>query len=270
MLDIIDAAESTYQDEGVMVLKDDRWLMKVVDEANVVMFAVRVTKDAVEEYRKTDYDKIGVRFGGLQESIFTKTEPVEMEVKKHRLHVRQQGYEAKLAMTDPQYVSGVAQKAPNLDWCVEIGGDISFIKDFVKRADKIIGPGAFSISPREHALYLYAEADNESIVKRKPWDEFDDTTINWDQGEAPPDSGGFNPSEHKACDTILSVDYAKDMEFIRDEGKVFIDNHSPIKILFDTVDGVDSSYFFSPRISNEDKHSSTPNDAVEPEDQVER
>lgn len=268
MLDIIDAAQAAQDDEGIMRLKDDRWVMKVVDEGTVVMFAVRVTEEAMEEYTKGEYEKLGVRFPGIKDSIFTKTENVEMEVLDHKLHVRQQGYDAGLALTDPQYVSGDAQHAPDVTWAVEATGDISFIKDFVKRADSIIGASSFSISPRPNHLYLYAEEDNEDLVKKYPWEDFDDFWIDWSVGGEPPGSGGNIPAQDKACDTILSIDYAKELKFIEDEGTIHVDNHTPVKILFDTMDGVDASYFFSPRISSDDVRSCMPDSAAEPEDRV--
>lgn len=268
LLDLVDASVATLQPEGVMLLKDDRWIMKVRDESNVLMFATRVTKEAMEEYSKTDYERLGIRFDSLKDSVFSKSDSVELEVVDHKLHVRQQGYDASLSMTDPEYVSGVAQKVPQVDWCVEAEGDLSFIKDFVKRADKILGASSFSISPRENNLYLYAEHDGEELTKKYPWSDFESVEINWDIGEDPPGSGGNVPGESKAADTILAIDYAKDLTFIDDEGTLFVDNHTPIKLLFDTREGVDASYFFSPRISNDDIRSTMPNEAADPEDQV--
>lgn len=269
MLDIIEAAQAAQPEEGIMHLKDDRWVMKVVDESTVVMFACRVNKKAMEEYRKEGWDKIGVRFPKVKDSIYSSSENVEMEVVDHKLHVRQQGYDAGLGMVNPEYVAGNVQSAPDLEWPVEATGDISFIKDFVKRSDKIVGGSSFIISPRKNHLYLYSERDDQKLVKKYPWDDFDSVSINWELGDDPPGSGGVYPGEQKACDTVLSIEFAKALKFIEDEGTLHIGNHVPLKLLFDTMEGVDASYFFSPRISTEDTRSTTPNDSVEPEDKLE-
>jgi hypothetical protein len=252
---IIDGVLSTGRPEAVMMLKDNRWMIKMVDAGNVVMFACRVEHKAMETYDKGDETQIGVDFESLDDSVYSKSSKVEMEVDttkggSRKVIVRQNGYDAGIPLIDPEYVEGVTHNVPQLDWAVEVEGDISFIKDYVKRADKVTGQSYFMISARGDGIHLYTEKDTKDLHATFEWDQFDDYSINWEDGNY---DGGQqkNPPEAKAVDTILSMEHAKSLDFMGEEGKLFLDNHVPMKLLFTGTEGVDSSYFFSPRVDKE-------------------
>lgn len=266
LLDLLKASEAVVEGEPkecLMELHDDRWVMKVKDASDVLMFACRVGREAMEEYTKTTRDEIGFDIQKVQDAIGTRTEPVTLEVIEKKgtvpLSVRQQGFDARIGLVNTDYVEAATDKVPNIDYAVSATGDLSWLTGFVNRADKLIGGESYIISPRQGMLYLYAGADTDSMSLSYHWDDFDDYSIDWSKGFQH-DNYGVDPETEQGVDALFSIDWTKAMEMVSDEGTVFIDNHAPLKILFDLGDGVDASYFISPRIPTGDSIETLPED----------
>lgn len=264
--DMIDGASVTYNDEGVIKFKDDRWMLKAVDESNVLMFAALVPAGAMDQYDHGGVEEIGVRFEKITAAIGSSTDPVEVELDAgagtHKLHVRQGGYDAGVGLLNPDTITGVANNAPDVPHAVEIEGDISFIDEFAGRLDGMIGSSSFLISAREDGIYLYGEGDTDDLLKYVGWDQFDNWSIDWSVAQYS-ENNGIDPEEEKQVNTTISMDYIKSMDFLKDEGRLSLGNDVPCRFVFEYDSGVMGSFFLAPRLPSESTRTRIPEDAIE-------
>jgi hypothetical protein len=268
LLDLIEGAQGTGREEGLMKMSKSKWVLKTVSKDDVILFACRVTSDAMKEYSQGGIENLGFRYGALRDAVSSRQDNVLLEFDEtsggsRKLHVVQSGYDAGLTLTNPEYIEGKTDKNPSIDYAVCIEGDLDVFSDFVSRCDSIVGGGWFMVSPRPEGLYMYSEEDNQDLYRKVDWDDFDNVSINWGAGFDPGDVGvghdnAVVPEESKACDTIFSMDWAKDLNYLSDKGRLYLDNHAPMKMVFDMPDGVDATYFFSPRIPTSDSVATLP------------
>ena len=272
-LDLLDGAQATGREEGLMKLGPSKWVLKTISENDVVMFACRVTSDAMKSYEQGNVDTLGIRYGAMEDAIPERKENVLIEFAQtkggsHKLHVAQAGYDAGLTLTDPEYIEGKADQNPSMDHAVTIEGKLDIFSDFIKKADNIVGSSWIMLSPRPEGLYMYSEHDNQDLSRRVDWDDFDNVSIGWETGYTPEQTGldhdqALNPQRDKGVDSIFSMDWAKSLNYISKKGRIYLDNHAPLKMVFDLPAGVDASYFFSPRIPTQDSLASLPDDVSE-------
>lgn len=264
---VVKGAKATGRPEAVIWLKDDRWLMKCISKSDVVMFGAAITDKVMDDYERGDMDELGIGLDKMDSFLASRNddkvtvELIETKAKVHKLELSCGNSGIGIPVIAPEYVEGKAQQAPDIDYCVSFTGDIKFLTNFVKESDNVVGSSSFMISPREGLMYLYSVADDTDNWERKHWEDFDDYSIDWSKGFYEADHYK-NPEEDHAVDSMLSVDWFKGIELISDEGTVFVDNHAPVKILFDTEEGMKASYFVSPRIAADGEVSRLPNRIV--------
>lgn len=265
--DLLKAAESC-RHEGVMLLKDGKWLLKTIGPDQALMFNTRVTKKAMESYDNGGAEKMGIKYKSILNSINSSNKDVRIEADlgsgAHKLKVTQGGFTAGLTLVNTDYVEGVGQGVPSVDWPVEVEGDVSFLRDFIDRADTIVGQDYFFVSPREEGLYLYTEKDNQDLVMRKEWDSFKTSIVDWDKGSPSDEADGndLNPPEDKGTDAVFSLNWADAIRFIESEAKFRFGNHSPMHVVFNTDSGIDASYFLAPRFQIESESWALSNDKL--------
>lgn len=272
-LDLIDGAKAAGREEGLMKLGPSKWVLKTLSEDDVILFACRVTSDAMKSYDQAGVEKLGIRYGALEDAIPSRKENVLVEFDQtsggsHKLHVAQGGYDAGLTLTDPEFIEGKTDKNPNIEHAVMVEGELDVFSDFIKKADNIVGASWFMISPRPEGVYLYSEKDNQDLSRKIEWDSFENSSVNWNKGFTHDNSNInhddlINPPEDNGVDAIFSLDYAKDLNYISDKGRIYFDNHAPLKMVFDLPAGVDASYYFSPRIPTSDSIATLPDGVSE-------
>lgn len=272
-LDLLDGAMAAGQEEGLMKLDKSKWLLKTMSEDDVVLFACRVLSDAMKSYDEGDVEALGIRYNAMQDAIPSREDNVLIEFDEtdggsHKLHVAQGGYDAGLTMTDPEFIEGKVDRAPSIDHAVVIEGDLDVFSDFIKKADNIVDSSWFMLSPRPEGLYMYSEKDNQDLVRKADWDQFNNVSINWGKGFTKDETDMshpdiLNPSQDKGCDGIFSMEHAKALSYISDKGRLCLDNHTPLKMVFDLPSGVDASYYFCPRIPSTDSIATLPDDVSE-------
>lgn len=246
LYNILKGVEAVDQDETVLKLKDDRWLIMCRSESDVVMYGSVVPEDCMEDYERGDMAKVGINTSPILDYISKSSDTVTLSLEESSGGVRKlkmskgKGGAIEMPMINPEYITGVMADSPSLEWEVEFTGDVSFLEDFISRSDNIIGSGSFIISPREDKLYLYSEYDDSSTYEKIDWDEFDDVESVSD------------------VRTMLSVEWASALYFMRDEANIQIGDNIPMKIIFDLGDGAKSSYIICPRIDSDDNTSKVP------------
>lgn len=265
---VVKGAESTGLEEGLIRFKEDRWILKCQTASGEQLFAAMVPESDMEEYDKGGVDSIGINFQQVKKVLSNSSDSIVVEFFEdnagiHKLRLIQDNSYLNVGLVDEDFISGTDTEAPNLDWVVEINGDISFIKDFVDKSDKVIGSGDFMIGAREGTMYLFSEQDDSSAYEILHWEDFDDYSINWDNGLYNGD--GHNPPEDHAMDVILSVEWTKNIHYVSDDATLMLNNHAPMKIVFDTEGDWVASYFISPRVVGSDSGTkeTVPEDLIE-------
>lgn len=252
--------------EGVIELKDDRWIIKVRDENNSMLFAARVTDEAMGDYDPTGPEEIGLRLDPINSFIpNTENTMVTLDSDGHGVDVQYGTTEAHFPTTALEYVNGHAQQVPSADYPVVIEGDISFLYDFVKKAE-VVDPTSVLISYRNGDIYLYSvknddQASDTYMSEHKMIDDIGGYTINWDNANYE-DSNPYDPRKEEKLDAMFAISYLKDMNQMDDECKIFLDNQSLLKIIYSPLDGMDATYILSPRLNNSGNDPQLPEDII--------
>lgn len=249
LLDDLFSAPNVVQDEGVMVLKENHWLIKSRGPSDVLMAAVMCPRDAMEEYDTRGVDKVGVRFQPIRNFIKSKSQDLEMEyTNKGQFRLSQGTTTVRITGVEPEYVSGYMSEGPSIDYAVTATGDVSPFKNFFDMADNVVGSDQFLICARDEKLYLYSFEDQNDIVEKIDWDDFDEHSIDWSKGLSSAKSA-VDPQEDNAADSMFSVDVAEDIKWVEDEATLYLDNNAPAKFVFTTEEGAKISYIMAPRLS---------------------
>lgn len=253
---VLEAVKSTGMEEFVMDLKDDKWVVFAKDGANVVMTSVLVPRTAMAEYKRNNYDMVGVDVNKIEGFIQSKDDWIELEMRERTLTISDGEVSADLATIDPEAVAGHMSKSVDMDYEAIITGGFDKVIKFVKRAEGVLDTGSYYIGGREDGLYLYTSGDNGKMSQRIPWGDFEDYKIDWSVNNEPRGGdGAHTPKEDKAFDCIMGVDFTKSLNTLDGEAKMAVGNHIPLRLLYHTVgdDGNDTgikvNYYQTPRIN---------------------
>lgn len=246
--DLCEAIKSTGHNEGLMDLKDDRWMITSEGPASVILSAVLVPEPSMEVYDRNGYEKVGVRLDKIIEFVKrTDSELVNMWIDKRTLNIEENdgNTHAELATIDIDSVAGKTDKGLNIEHEVKFESEFDFIRDFISIIEEITNTDHYFIGCRENGLYLYGEHDNGKMDTFNSWDEFDNVEINWDVNNS---DVGHTPSEDKAIDVIFGCGFSKEIHHPTDKAHISIGNHFPMRILYELDNGAKVSYFQTPRI----------------------
>jgi len=160
LLDIIKGAKSTARREGVIRVKDDRWIMKCQSEGDVLMFAVMVPESSMEDWERGDTDEIGFRFGDLEKFLnsndnLVKIETYTTDVGVHKIRAVKNNTVLEIPTTDLEFVAGKNVTVPSIDWVLEAEGNLKFIKQFVSKSDNVVGADSFMLGWRDAEIYKH-------------------------------------------------------------------------------------------------------------------
>jgi len=273
---LLKSVKGTERDECLIEFKEDRVVTKAADAGGSMMVAALIPEDAMEEYEQGNLqtsdgeeNKLGIHVDRLINFIQSSSSNVLFEIddQTHKITYSQEGAELQTRGIVPDAVEGKTNKVPGMEWSCQFTGDIKWLFDFWDRLDNIVDTSSWMISPRDGAIYVYGERDDTSLSEYQHWEDFDDYNIDWDTARTPSDvgkgsahTGVSDPSEDHGVDSIFSLDYAKSFNRVRDKATVYLDNHAPIRILFETDNGVKISVILSPRIPSSDSRASLPED----------
>lgn len=263
MLSAIEAGESAYVDEGVMVLKESKWMMKTISADKVILAAVLVPEDAVDEYEKGAEDYVGLQFDHFYNFIESKTSSLEIQVDGREMHLYEGDDHVRLATIDPEAVSSGIPSAPDLTYEVKATGDISSMMSFFNKIKNYNEDASVMISPRDEGMYMYADGDNWMLDRMVEWDSFDDYNIDWEANKGNENPHGINPPEDEGVDVIQGVQNLLDITKPDNEATIYIANHMPTKLLFELDSGIKISYIISPRLSDDDERMTLPDRVIE-------
>lgn len=268
--DLLKAAhKATGRDEGLLEFKDSGWMLKCKSEDTVIIFVTKVPDSEMEEYERGGVDTLGFRFNQFLKFLGTNDNTVTFETHQtsagvNKLRASKGNKTAEIPLVDSEFIEGVPDTVPSLEWPVHFSGDVKFIKKFINDARNITGKkGAYFVSPREGMLYLYSSHDDSRYWESFHWEDFDDYDIDWSEGDQEKDLY-MNPPEDKAMDSMFSLEWSNDLYFMADEGRVSVGNHKPMRIVFNTGNDIRAAYIIAPRLPTKDNKTATlPEDIIE-------
>ena len=263
LLDGLKAIKATLNNEALITLKDDRWMIKSMDEAEVLMSAILVPESSMESYDKGGYDRVGIQIDKVTSFVRSRNDTIRLWMEERALHMSDGSDHARIATVDPDSVKGHMQAAPKINFEVMVDTDPDFLLDFISRQSDIVNSGTYTLGAREEGIVIYADGDNGSMDTGIEFDEFDDYTIDWSVDNGTETEGAHTPSEDHAIDVIMSSDITSQLKTPYDTCELYIANQSPMKFLFQDEDaGMKISFIQAPRIDNKGR-STIPDRTVE-------
>lgn len=255
---IIQAVKSVGQEEMVMEFNRDNWVVKVIGPANAAMAAIKCPRPALEMYEKGDIDEIGIGLSYLQDFIGSKSSMLTLQLEGRTMHIADdEGASAELATIEAGDTPGQMENFPKLDFEVEVVADMSFLTDFIKRANDVTGSSTYRIGAREDGFYIYLRGDNAKMAQHKSWDFFSEHSIDWSVNNTIEGVDGHVPKEDHAIDSLFSVDFTKSINTLSVTPVIRFSNQSPMKILYDLSEegkkGLIITYYLAPRHDKQGK-----------------
>lgn len=246
-------AAANYREEGLVKINDQRILIKVMDPSESAQFACQIPKDAMYEFDTQGINEIAVDYKYLADFIPNSDEGVELEYSQYnkinKISVRYGNSEVRVSTITKNDVPDIHVESPSIE-AVKILNEPDFLHEFINKCETI-GTDYFMISPRDGIFYLYAEKNDNEVIERIMWEDFNNYDINWDKATIPDESDINNPSdpsETHEIDVMLSCDLVKDMVYWTDSVMFYFDNHMPMKSVFEDDDGIKVSWMLAPRI----------------------
>lgn len=250
--EVINAAEGTGQDEGLLQLKDGHILLRTVSPSNVVMFACRIPRSEMEAYDRGDKESVGFWFDELKKFASKSSGVMEMRYDDYKLVCSNSNRTVSLPTINAEDVQGVPDQTPSPPYATTMTGDLDPLFEFIKDAKSIIGAETYTLCGREDGFYLYASSDNSSIDEFVSWDDFDSVQMDKD--------GANDVSGMMGVVTRMSIDFSSSLSQLGTEGKLQWGNELPMKVVFDRDDDIVASYIQSPRINSDGSGVSIPSD----------
>lgn len=254
LADALNAVQATGNDEALITLKDDRWIIKSSDESTILMAAVLTPESAMVSYDKGDYDRVGFHINKVTNFISGSSRTIRLWMENRALYMSDGSYKARVATIDPASVQGHIPNAPQIDYEATVNGDPSFIFDFISKQKEIVNTDSYKIGIRDSGIILYADGDNGELAYDAEWDEFESSNIDWEVNNSVDEGpdGRHIPAEDYAADTIMATAPTEDIKTPSDNCTMHFANQMPMKFLFekDEGDGMKISFIQAPRIEN--------------------
>lgn len=267
-LNNIFSAASQYTDEGLIKIRDDRILIKVMDESQSAQYACLIPDTAMYEFERNGINEIAVNYDNISDFIPSNDVDVELKYGQYKnvnkIAIRHGGSEVRVSTITKEEVADVQADIPDLTPPIKIVSDPDFLFDFISKCKKI-GSDSFMISPREGTFYLYGERNDDEIIDRIPYEDFNNYEVNWENGNVPTDSinNPNDPAETHEIDVMLSCDLAEKFTFWTDKAIFSIDNHMPFKAMFEDEDGIKVSWMLAPRIPKDGSPMQLPENVIQ-------
>lgn len=254
-----------YNSEGLFNLTSRGMLCRVHDASNTALYAMFIPEDAADEWEAGQFPKIGLEFDNLLDFLPNKDQPVVLEVKEvegrlYKMIMHSGNREVRIPLLDPDTVEGAPDQIPDLDHPVHIKNEFGFFADFIsdfKKMGSSSSSGAYCTSARDGMFYLWGKNDDQELIERIHWEDFDEYEIDWDKA-SPSEVGQSNPSEDHAIDAFMSADFTADISIGGDETHIYLGNHYPMKVVSHFESGVRQSWTIPPRIPAEDERATLP------------
>lgn len=261
---VLDSADK-YRSEGLFNLTGRGLLCRVHDASNTALYAMFIPEGAMDEWEAGEFPKIGLNFERILDFLPNKDTDVVLEVKEvegslYKMIMHVQNREVRIPLLDPETVEGHPDQIPELEHPVHIKNDFDFFSNFISDFKKIGSSstsGAYCASARDGMFYLWGKSDDQEIIERIHWEDFDEYELNWDVAK-PSDVGQPNPSDDHAVDAFMSADFTADIKTNGDETHIYIGNHYPMKVVSHYESGVRQSWTIPPRIPANDERATLP------------
>lgn len=262
--DMLDSA-TAYREEGLFNLEPDGILLRVHEYSNTALYATFIPDDAMEEYDRGEFNRLGVNLEWMDDFVPSKDSTITLEVKQdssglERLYIHTSNRTYSTSLIDPDQVSGVPEQIPDIEYPVTITMDPSDFMDFVSDAGKIrddADSGSFVLSAREGLFYLYSSYDDSEVTDKLHWEDFDDYELDFDAAH-PSDGSPHNPNQDKIIETFMSLGLTNSMNHNTDEIRVQFGHMKPMKIVGRSENGIMHSYLVPPRIPTDDEKATLP------------
>lgn len=256
---------TAYRDEGLFNLENDGILLRVHEYSNTALYATFIPDDAMEEYERGEFNKLGVNLEWLDDFVPSSNETITLEVEQdksglERLFIHTSNRTYSTSLIDPGQVSGVPEQIPDIEYPVTVTMDPDDLMDFISDAGKIRGDsdaGSFILSARDGLFYLHSSYDDSEVTDRLHWEDFEDYELNFDDAQ-PSDGSPHNPVEDHIIETFMSINLTNSMEHNTDTVRVQFGHMKPMKIVARSDENILHSYLVPPRIPTDDEKSTLP------------
>lgn len=263
-LDIITCAKKTHKEEGVIVFKDDKWLLKTKGPANILMHAVRVPRESMERYDRRGVEQVGIDYNWVEKFIDSRSGTLGIQLDGHSLHLYQGDDHINMGTISPDQIDAAVPGLPNVDYEVVFDASPSVLMDFAEKVKDYVTDGAIYISPREDALYLYHASDNYELDRRIDWDDIEGgPEFNWEINNLGRE-GCHIPKDDHAADVLQDIQALTDMKLVTDTVSIYTGNYIPLKVVMNLDSGIDMSYIQAPRMAEEGTMPHPPEEVTSP------
>jgi len=253
---IFDAVASVEQDEILLTLKEDRIISKMAGGASALMTAVRVSDNELEEYDTMGDEEIAFQFTKVKNFIPSGDTLVTLDSSDNKLDITAGSAHLQMGMLRPDSLEGNVPSPPSNNYEAVASGKSDHIRDFINKAEDVVGSTAYFLCAKDEGIYLYADADTGGMDDFIPADEFDTYETDWsandDYGDAPANAGS-----NERIDAIMSTEMTSSMADVNDRCIMHFADNMPMKWLYTGEEGgrtgVDISYIQAPRVSDEGK-----------------
>lgn len=258
-------AGSVFRDQGLLNVRDDGVLLRLLDASGTVVYSSFIPSDAMEEFETGEYSRYGLRMNKIENFIPNNTDDVVVETSldaaSNSFRINDGNRKYDVPMVNPDSVNGAAgaESVPDLEHCISITHNFGFIDSFIKDFKSLIDDvksGALWISARDEGIYLWANKDNSEIKDLYEWDYFSDHSINWDVGNSK--ESPHNPPEDHVAECILNTGFIYSMAIDVDEVEIHLDNAYPMKTVAKWESGMMQSWIIPPLIPDVDKNFKVP------------
>lgn len=267
LLNIFNAANQL-DDDGILIFRDDSVLLKMSDPSESLMFASLIPESAMKSYEKGDTDQLGLDFEKFTDIIPNTEDIIQFEFNSegmHKIIIRYNDSEYRTRGLDIGGINKPPEKLPTFEYPVIIQHDPDIIYNEFINDCQMVGLKSYIMSPREGMMYLYSRQDDDEVIKRLHWEDFENYQIDWSKGEDKDESNienALDPNADHGVDTMLSVDLTNDILYWTDTVTTYIDNHMPMKTTFEDEQGIKISWILAPRIPTEGKVSELPDHVI--------
>jgi hypothetical protein len=259
-----------YQDECLLNLEREGIIVRVRHSSDAGFYASMIEEEAIEEYDRGQYNKLGIRMQNVLDFIPNDDTTVTISIVEGRLCVNRGDREIYMSTIDTDAIHGNPDSIPDINNPVVIHDGVEWVVDFAQDAYSYIFSNddeAVIISARDGMLYLYAGDEMDELVEKKHWEDFDDYSIDWsscsESGQCRPEDVNYSPEEDHVVNTIVSTKFLRPIMDVDGETAISMDNHMPFKAVTTTDYGVKHSWFVAPRIPSQGKALDIPDRVLE-------
>lgn len=263
---VLDAANG-YRDECILDLRSQGILLRIQDESNSALYSSFIPDDIMDDYDRGEHPRIGIYTEKMYNVLPSTDDVITVELTDRGKIEVVANRKYTLPPIDPDTVSGVPDKVPDLSLPVQVVSEPDWLMEFISESRSYIHDGkkggSFFLSANEGIVMLWSKKDDWELEDTLHWEDFNNYDIDW--SKATQDSKGsmpINPQEERRIECLLSLDLTKHMKFYSDKVEFSWGNGMPLKAVSESEEGIKHSWIVPPRFPTDSEHNKIPDDVL--------